>query len=347
MVVSEEVKPNSTTTENAEKETSSLLTLNYDLPTQNNDDSTNPMEILAETSIKDEIVSSDIFVENIEDTKTEPKVITLEKKENIETGIEIFYTSMKLKNLPIKESNISSYNKEVEQIGLNNTTVHVGTTPLFNVNVRIVGYGKFKIIEFKTREFKLGLSIKLENDVIQKDGDYFKYEIFSKLKNSRFISVCEIIKNIFSGTQISFDIKDLHGNIVVENPIQSHKFGMIIESIKKYENIEKKLSISKTKVFSDTSMDFYTLHLLDSYLNGKSTLSSWLNFRIENNNSIQEGDSLIFIKEHDLDFRGINYLLKETIIIKDSVSNKDIDLKNNSITGYRKLIEIHLEKIEK
>ncbi len=339
MVVSEEVNPNSTTTENTKKETSISLKLDY--PSVEEED-ISPIDILNETEIKDDII------DNIDSSKNESsKIVTLVEQKGIETGIEIQYTSMKLKGFPIKDSNISHFEKEIEQIGLNNTTVHVGTTPLFNTNVRIISFNKFKLIELKTREFKIGLSIKLENNTIIKEGEYFRYEIFSKLKNSRLLAVAELFKNIFSGMKISFKIKDLLGEIIFENPIQSHKFGMIMDTVKKYENIESIINPSKSKLLSETTMDFYTIYLLDSYLQGKNSFNSWLNFRIENKDSIKEGDHITFIKNHNLDFRGINYLLKETILVKDSVTNKEIIEKDNSIVGYRKLVEIQLEKIEK
>lgn len=334
MVVSEEVNPDSTTTENTEKETSPLLKLDYDSAIE---EDVNPLDIIADTPIKDDIPYE----------SSEPKTVTLIKEAGIETGIEIQYTSMKLKNFPIKDSNISHYEKEIEQISLGNTTLHIGETPLLNVNLRIVSFNKFKIFEFKTREFKLGLSIKLENNTLIKEGDFFRYEIFSKLKNSRLNAVADLIRRVFSGERLSFHVKDLHGDIIFENPIQSHKFGMILKSITQYESVESIISPSKSKAFSDTSMDFYTLHLLHCYLEDKKVLNSWLNFKVENKDGIREGDSLVFIKEHPLDFRGINYSLQEKIVIKDQISQKDINEKSNSIVGYRKLVEIQLEKVEK
>ena len=87
------------------------------------------------------------------------------------------------------------------------------------------------------------------------------------------------------------------------------------------------------------------IHLWDSFLKGQNILNSWLNFRIDNSYDIQVGDTLLFTKEHKLDFKGVNYNLKEEILIKDRVSEKDIT--ENSVVGYRKLVEIQLKKIEK
>lgn len=330
----EEVNPKCTTTESTKEETSALLTLNYELEKE-----ANPIDILADTEIKDDILKT-------EQTEiSQGNLIEIPIKNGIETGIEILYTSMKLKNFPIKDSNISSYENEVEKISLNSTTIYIGETPIPNTNIKIIGFNKFKIIEFRTREFKFGISIKLENNTIIKDGDYFRYEIFSKLKNSRLLSVVELLKNFFSGHRLTFTLNDLAGDIFVENPIQSHKFGMIIESFEKYKNIESLLSVSKSKSFSETNLDFYTIHLFDLFLKGQKVLNSWINFRIENKNNIKAGDSLVFSKIHTLDFKGVNYNLKELIFIKDKVSEKDMT--ENNIVGYRKLVEIQLEEIKK
>ena len=217
----EEVNPKCTTTESTKEETSALLTLNYELEKE-----ANPIDILADTEIKDDILKTE------QTEVSQGNLIEIPIENGIETGIEILYTSMKLKNFPIKDSNISSYENEVEKISLNSTTIYIGETPIPNTNIKIIGFNKFKIIEFRTREFKFGISIKLENNTIIKDGDYFRYEIFSKLKNSRLLSVVELLKNFFSGHRLTFTLNDLAGDIFVENPIQSHKFGMIIESIK-------------------------------------------------------------------------------------------------------------------
>ncbi len=334
MVVSEEVNPNHTTTENTEKGTSSLLKLDYSLM---------PDTISEDISLV-KISSDDIVEEEKEDSS---KTVTLLEEKGVESGIEIHYTSMKLRNFPIKESNISNHEKEVEQIGLSSSTVHIGDAILLNTAMRIISFNKFKLIEFKTREFKIALSIKLVNDTIVRDGDYFKYEIFSKIKNSRLASVVEIFKKIFSGAEISFNVKDLYGRIVFDNPIQLHKFGMISDIIEKYENIEKTIKVSKNKPLSETEMSFYSIYLLDSYLSGKNILNSWINYRIKNDCSIVSGDKIVFIKDHQLDFRGIGYNLREIIKVKDEISEREINSYNGFVVGYRKLVEIQLVEIKK
>lgn len=293
-----------------------------------------------------ELESSEIneieLIENIENN------IEIPFENGIETGLEISYTSLKLKDFPIKDSNLPYHEESIENISLNSSNIHIGDTILSNVNIRILGYNKFKLIEFKTREFKIALSIALfDGNTIRKHEDYFTYEIFSKLKNSRVHAVAEILRSIFSGEKITFQIKDLFGDIQFENPIQAHKFNMIIESINKYEESMKLMNITKIKNFSESSLQFYTLHLLHNYLNNNTVLNSWINFKIENRFNVNIGDSIAFTKIHNLNIRGFNYDLKEIAFVKSALTEKEVNLEKNIVSGYRKIVDIKLELIEK
>lgn len=302
-----------------------------------------------------EIPSSQNINENIQEENVleivesySPKNIEIPFENGIETGLEISYTSLKLKDFPIKDSNLPYREESIENISLNSSNIHIGDTILSNVNIRILGYNKFKLIEFKTREFKIALSIALfDGNTIRKHEDYFTYEIFSKLKNSRVHAVAEILKSIFSGEKITFQIKDLFGDIQFENPIQAHKFNMIIESINKYEESMKLMNITKIKNFSESSLQFYILHLLHNYLNNNTVLNSWINFRIENRFNVNIGDSIAFTKIHNLNIRGFNYDLKEIAFVKSALTEKEVNLEKNIVSGYRKIVDIKLELIEK
>lgn len=302
-----------------------------------------------------EIPSSQNINENIQEENVleivesySSKNIEIPFENGIETGLEISYTSLKLKDFPIKDSNLPYREESIENISLNSSNIHIGDTILSNVNIRILGYNKFKLIEFKTREFKIALSIALfDGNTIRKHEDYFTYEIFSKLKNSRVHAVAEILKSIFSGEKITFQIKDLFGDIQFENPIQAHKFNMIIESINKYEESMKLMNITKIKNFSESSLQFYTLHLLHNYLNNNTVLNSWINFRIENRFNVNIGDSIAFTKIHNLNIRGFNYDLKEIAFVKSALTEKEVNLEKNIVSGYRKIVDIKLELIEK
>ena len=375
MVVSEENNPKSTTTDNTEKdEIISSLKLDYDLSSDSStvlidekediieksediaksEESIDNLDSIEEKEKRESILSETDIIDNVEEIVEEEneerasKEVVVPFERGIETGLEILYTSMKLNSFPIKENNLPMHEEIIENISLNNCNLNIGKTLLSNVNVRILGYKKFKLIEFKTREFKLALSVGLfDGNTIRKTEDYFSYEIFSKLKNIRVQAVAEILKNIFSGEVISFQIKDLYGDIRFENPIQARKFEIIIESIKKYEECMNLVNTSKVRNFSESSLQFYTLHLLYSYLNKNTTIDSWLNFRITNKYEINSGDKLSFIKIHELNIRGFNYNLKEYVTIKGALSEKEVNIEKNIVSGYRKMVEIRLELIEK
>lgn len=375
MVVSEENNPKSTTTDNTEKdEIISSLKLDYDLSSDSNtvlneekediiessedidgnEESIDNLDNIEEKEEREGILSETDIIDNVEEIVEEEngeitsKEVVVPFERGIETGLEILYTSMKLNSFPIKENNLPMHEEIIENISLNNCNLNIGKTLLSNVNVRILGYKKFKLIEFKTREFKLALSVGLfDGNTIRKTEDYFSYEIFSKLKNIRVQAVAKILKNIFLGELISFQIKDLYGDIRFENPIQARKFEIIIESIKKYEECMNLVNTSKVRNFSESSLQFYTLHLLYSYLNKNTTIDSWLNFRITNKYEINSGDKLSFIKIHELNIRGFNYNLKEYVTIKGALSEKEVNIEKNIVSGYRKMVEIRLELIEK
>lgn len=374
MVVSEENNPESTTTDVTEKdEIMTSLQLDYELPIEDvneiqeekdfnqgeeitleeNSSTVEEVnsEVIEEKEIRESILSETDIIEELEiEEKKEivPKEIEIPFERGIETGLEILYTSMKLKDFPIKENNLPAYEESIENISLNSCNLNIGNITLTNVGVKILGYKKFKLIEFKTREFKLALSVGLfDGNTIRKFEDYFSYEIFSKLKNVRVQAVAEILKNIFSGELITFQIKDLLGEIRFENPIQVRKFDIIIESVKKYEECMELMKVSKVRNFSESSLQFYTLHLLHNYLNKHTSLDSWLNFRIDNRFEINSGDTLSFTKIHELNIRGFNYNLKECATIKAPLSEKDVNVEKNIVSGYRKMVEIKLELIEK
>lgn len=325
---------------------------------ENNIEILNINSVITDNNVNEslvEIPSSQNINENIQEENVleivesySPKNIEIPFENGIETGLEISYTSLKLKDFPIKDSNLPYREESIENISLNSSNIHIGDTILSNVNIRILGYNKFKLIEFKTREFKIALSIALfDGNTIRKHEDYFTYEIFSKLKNSRVHAVAEILKSIFSGEKITFQIKDLFGDIQFENPIQAHKFNMILESINKYEESMKLMNITKIKNFSESSLQFYTLHLLHNYLNNNTVLNSWINFRIENRFNVNIGDSIAFTKIHNLNIRGFNYDLKEIAFVKSALTEKEVNLEKNIVSGYRKIVDIKLELIEK
>ncbi|WP_294065234.1 hypothetical protein [uncultured Fusobacterium sp.] len=289
----------------------------------------------------------EIVVEDLEE-KREAKDITITTDNSmlVESGLEIQYTSLHLNNFPISYSNFSNELSFNEVISIGTSAIKIGETLLNNTSLKILVYNKFKLLEIKTREFKVALSIDLLNgETLVKNGDFYKYEIFNKIKNSRFIEVINIFKEIFSGAKIEFKFKKLVGNISFENRIEVYKFNLLQELANSYKNIVSSLSLNREKNFTEITNSFYEVFLTEAILEDKK-IDSWINFRIKNNFDIHIGDNLTFERIHKLDFKGINFDIKEIIKVKSEVSEREFT-KDNEICSYRKAVEISLEKIEK
>ena len=298
---------------------------------------------------KDEIIVENVVAENLEE-KRDPKDITILTDNDdvrlVESGLEIQYTSLHLNNFPISYSNFSNELSFNEVISVGTSTVKIGETLLNNTSLKILVYDKFKLLEIKTREFKVALSIDLLNgETLVKNGDFYKYEIFNKIKNSRFVEVVNILKEIFSGAKIEFKFKKLVGDITFENRIEVYKFNLLQELANSYKNIVNSFSLNREKNFAEITNSFYEVFLTEAILENKK-IDSWINFRIKNSFDIQAGDNLTFERVHKLDFRGINFDIKEIIKVKSEVSEREFT-KDNEICGYRKAVEISLEKVEK
>ncbi len=289
----------------------------------------------------------EIVVEDLEE-KREAKDITITTDNSmlVESGLEIQYTSLHLNNFPISYSNFSNELSFNEVISIGTSAIKIGETLLNNTSLKILVYDKFKLLEIKTREFKVALSIDLLNgETLVKNGDFYKYEIFNKIKNSRFIEVINIFKEIFSGAKIEFKFKKLVGDITFENRIEVYKFNLLQELANSYKNIVSSFSLNREKNFAEVTNSFYEVFLTEAILEGKK-IDSWINFRLKNDFDIQAGDNLTFERIHKLDFKGINFDIKEIIKVKSEVSEREFT-KDNEICSYRKAVEISLEKIEK
>lgn len=307
-----------------------------------------------ENEVIDELVS-DIIEEAAhvneeavtENENTEPRHIVISADDSsFESGLEIKYTSLQLRNFPIKYKNFSEKMDFDEIVNIGTTSIKIGDTIIHNAVLKILVYGKFKLLEMKTREFKLALSVELndEQTLVKKD-DYFKYEIYDKVKTSRLNEVVEIFKKIFSGERVAFKYNQLMGDISFENRLEVYKFTIISETIEGYKNITKELSLYKEKSINDTKDSFYSLFLLNAYLKDEK-LSNWVNFRIKNNYNILPGDILSFEKIHKLKLHGITFDLKEHVKLVDPISPREIN-ERNEICCYRKAVEITLEKTKK
>ncbi len=307
-------------------------------------------EIISSTDnkISDETVQVSEDIEKFDTVEnTDPRHIVISADNpSFESGLEIKYTSLQLKNFPIRYKNFSEKMDFDEVVNIGTTSVKIGNTTIHNASLKILVYSKFKLLEIKTREFRLALSIELnDKQTLVKKDDYFKYDIYDKVKTSRLSEVTELFKKIFAGKNITFKYNQLIGDISFENRLEVYKFTIITETINSYKFITKELELYKEKSINDTKDSFYSLFLLNSYLKDEK-LSNWINFRIKNNYNILPGDIVSFEKIHELHLHGINFDLKEHVKLIDPISPREINEKNE-ICCYRKAAEITLEKIKK
>ena len=89
------------------------------------------------------------------------------------------------------------------------------------------------------------------------------------------------------------------------------------------------------------------MYLLDQYVQGRKFIDTWINFGIDNDMDIRPGDSIIFSKIHTLDMKGINFDLKETIRLKEPITELELSHVKDRVTCYKKTVTIELETIEK
>src|SRR3712207_9295928 len=83
----------------------------------------------------------------------------------MEENLEIQFASLQLKHFPISYRNFSSLEKFLEIIPLGTTNIQIGEQTLHNVSLRAFVYKDFRLLEFKTREFRFAFSVELFDDV--------------------------------------------------------------------------------------------------------------------------------------------------------------------------------------
>lgn len=299
------------------------------------------MEFIEVRAQKEDIEEKENLPQQMEERENKEHIL---KKDNFETGIEIQFTSLNLKNFPIKDTNVSKNADILDIISLGQNDIKIGRNILRNAQLKIYVYERFKLLEIKTREFKVGIAIYLnsENTLVEKDG-YFSYEIFNNLNIKRLRAVIDILKELFAGEVISFEVKKMKTWINGENRIQLHKFMLLEKSIEQYEE-NCQLLKTEFKVENLYRIEsFYTNYLLNNYLKGVKTLESWISFKLNDSKDIIVGDSIIFEDIHKFKFRNSEISFVERIKLKNKITQNDI--KNNIINCYRKNVMIETERV--
>lgn len=272
----------------------------------------------------------------------EPKTVTIDYDSSMgkfETALEIRYSSLKLTSFPIKISNIPAGMTFPDELVIGNASIKIGDETINNCYLKIASNESVKMFEIKHREFKLGLSVTLNNDTINSYGNVRYYEISSLIKNSRMLKVLEMFGNIFSGAPITFKVNKLYGNIIAEDTVENIKIKTIQNFFGTLEKAGYKFQADK---LPESSNIYYLLELCSALKENKK-IETWCNFNLNTENmNLHEGDSLIIKRTHNFDKHSA---VEETVILKAPLSEQNIFTKK--IAGYRKQCIIELKKISK
>ena len=331
--------------ENFENKTSEVL----ENAEAEEDKTPTPMDIMEETEIIDERIeeteheeAEEVLEAEVKEEIYEPKTVTVDfTKETgkFETALEIKYSSLKLSQFPIKISNIPEGMTFPDIVVIGNTDIKIGNETIKNCHLKILSNESIKLLEIKHREFKLALSVSLNNDTIKNYGTIRVYEISSLIKYSRMIKVLEMLEKIFNGAVISFKVNRLYGDIEAEDRIELMKIKTIQNFFKTFENSGCKFQADKLPKCENI---YYLLELYAA-LKENRIIETWCNFSFNNKNiNLKEKDSLIVKRKYPFDK---NLVIEEKITLKAPIDKGSL-FKDKAV-GYRKICTIELSKAEK
>lgn len=274
----------------------------------------------------------------------EPVIISLDENDFLETATEKKYKKLALDKFPIKYSLFSKYVSPDKIINLGTTEVDFGFEKLANVQVRLLEYPKFNMIEFKKREFKISLGVHEKGTILLRSNDMFEYEIYKDVKNSRLKVILEFLINLFSGASIKFHLSNVICDIHFFNHNESFKFKTILDTLNSYENLVKVYSLNKNKDLSSSNSSFYDLCILDLSL-ASQPIDTWINLSINNIYNLKIGDLSVINRIHKFNLKNIAFNLVEKIELKNPLEEKE--LRNNKVQLNNRTVKISFEKIKK
>ncbi|WP_418744816.1 hypothetical protein [Fusobacterium polymorphum] len=284
--------------------------------------------------IKEE-VKDEILVEEKKIIENKEINITLKENDFFETASEIKFNSMFLDYFPIKYRNFSKMFVPLKITSLGVTNVDFGFTTLDNVSVKILEFSKFKLIEFRKKEFRIA---------IDSEDDLFEYEIFKNIKNSKLRYVFEFFINLFQGANIKFNFSDDKYELSFHNHIEHFKFITLNEFLSQYEKLVTDLRVYKYKNLSSAENSFYELDLLDK-CNNLDESSSWVNAKIKyESDDINVGDIITINRFHKIRFDNFPYDIEEVITTHPLTKG---EIKFGVINLNRKAVKIKLNKVYK
>ena len=301
-----------------------------------------------EVEKKEEKIIQEKTVESVEEINTEPeisevyepKTVTIDYNNSmgkLETALEIRYSSLKLTSFPIKISNIPEGMTFPDELNIGNASIKIGEEVINNCYLKVLSNESVKMFEIKHREFKLGLSVTLNDDTINSYGSVRYYETSSLIKTSRIIKVLEMLENIFEGAPITFKVNKLYGNIIAEDRIENMRVKTALNFFNILENAKYKFQSDRLPKSENI---FYLLEL-NAALRENKAIETWCNFNLNiENTDINKGDSIVMKRIHNLDKHSA---IEETITLKNPLDEQNIFKEKTA--GYRKQCVIELKKI--
>ena len=255
---------------------------------------------IVEAEGKEEETIYEKVIEPVEEIRTEPeisevyepKTVTIDYNNSmgkLETALEIRYSSLKLTSFPIKISNIPEGMTFPDELNIGNASIKIGEEVINNCYLKVLSNESVKMFEIKHREFKLGLSVTLNDDTINSYGSVRYYEISSLIKTSRIIKVLEMLENIFEGAPITFKVNKLYGNIIAEDRIENMRVKTALNFFNILENAKYKFQSDRLPKSENI---FYLLEL-NAALRENKAIETWCNFslNIENTDDIDEDNA--------------------------------------------------------
>lgn len=269
----------------------------------------------------------------------EPKTVTIDFTKDMgkfETALEIKYNSLKLSQFPIKVSNVPEGMTFPDEVTIGNTSIKIGDEVIKNCYLKILSNESIKLLEIKNREFKLSLSVSLNDDTIKSYGSVRMYEISSLIKYSRMLKVLELLEKVFNGAIISFNVNKLWGDIEIEDRIELMKIKTIQNFFGTLEKSGYKFQVDKLPQCENI---YYLLELYTA-LKENRIIETWCNFNLKNENfDLREKDFLIIKRKYPFDK---NLVIEEKITLKAPLNKESIF--KDKIVGYRKPCIIELSK---
>lgn len=245
---------------------------------------------------------------------------------------------------PIKYRNFSKNINIIKVTNVGFTDIDFGFDKLTNVQIRLIEYPKFKMIELKKRDFRIAIGTNGEGTILLNSNDLFEYEISKNIKNNRLGYILEFFINLFSGSSIKFHLSNVVCDIDFMNRIEAFKFTNILETLNAYEELVKVYNLSRNKELAASECSFYPIFLLAKELH-KQHIDTWINLEVEKPSELSIGDKLILNRIHKFNFKNFPFSLVEKIEVKNPLNQNEI--LDNKIKLNKKTVKISFEKIKK